>query len=264
MKKLVSMTLLIFLCHAVFAQSDSTKTAKKKSNYESHPFDTTGTTKNKVTYASLNLKNRPNDHFMIELGYDNWIGKTDSMATVGLSRSFSMYFMYDFPFKTDPHFSIGVGLGISASNIFFDKTEVLVAAQGNQTLAFPNTANTDHFKKYKLVLTNLELPLELRYAFNPENTNKSWKIALGLKPGLLLSAYTKGKNKENQAGQVINNYIEKQSSTRFFNSGRIVGSVRVSYGFIGVFGQLQLTPLISNGAGPSVNPYSIGIVLSGL
>jgi hypothetical protein len=239
------MALLVFLGHAVFAQSDTS--GQKKGSY-----------------ASLNLKNRPNDHFMIELSYDNWIGKTDSMNTSGLSRGFSMYFMYDFPFKSDPHFSVGVGIGINASNIFFDKTEVGVATQGNSTLAFKNTANGDHFKKYKLVLTNLEVPLELRYAFNPENTNKSWKIALGFKAGLLLSAYTKGKNLENQAGQVINQFIEKESSTRFFNTGRVVGTARVSYGFIGVFGQLQLTPLISSNAGPSVNPYSIGIVLSGL
>src|ERR1700712_669179 len=245
MKKLLSMALLVFFGHAVFAQSDSTK-------------------KQKITYASLNLKNRANDHFMIELSYDNWIGKTDSMNTSGLSRGFAMYFMYDFPVKTDPHFSIGAGIGIDASNIFFDKTEVLVAAQGNQTLAFPSTANNDHFKKYKLVLTNLEVPLELRYAFNPANTNKSWKIALGFKAGFLLSAYTKGKDLENQAGQLENAYIEKKSSTNFFNGGRIVGTAPVSYGFIGVFCPLQLNPLIKKKSGPTTNPYSIGIVLSGL
>ena len=241
------MALLVFLGHAVFAQSDTTKNGKKK-----------------VTYASLNLANRANDHFMIEFSYDNWVGKTDSMNTSGFSRGFSMYFMYDFPFKSDPHFSVGAGLGINASNIFFDKTEVGVANPNNATLAFTSTAATDHFKKYKLVLTNLELPIELRYAFHPENTNKSWKIAVGIKAGVLLSAYTKGKDLENQAGQVINYYIEKKSSTRFFNGARVVGTFRVNYGWIGVFGQLQLTPLIKNLAGPTVNPYSIGIVLSGL
>jgi hypothetical protein len=247
MKKLVSMALLVFLGHAVFAQSDTTKTGKKK-----------------FTYASLNLKNRANDHFMIEFSYDNWVGKTDSMNTTGFSRGFAFYFMYDFPFKSDPHFSVGAGIGIDASNIFFDKTLVLVADGGNQTLAFRNVANSDHFKKYKLVLTNLEVPIELRYAFNPENTNKSWKIALGIKAGVLLSAYTKGKDLENAAGQITNYYIEKKSSTKFFNGGRIVGTFRVNYGWIGVFSQLQLTPLIKNGAGPTVNPYSVGLVLSGL
>jgi hypothetical protein len=247
MKKLVSMALLVFMGHAVFAQADTTKDGKKK-----------------VTYTSLNLANRANDHFMIEFSYDNWIGKTDSMNTSGFSRGFAFYFMYDFPFKSDPHFSIGAGIGIDASNIFFHNTEVLVSQPGNLTLAFPNTTNGNHYKKYKLVLTNLEVPLELRYAFNPENTNKSWKIALGMKAGFLLSAYNKGKDLENTAGQTIQEFIQKQSSKQYFNTGRIVATARVSYGFLGVFGQLQLTPLISNGAGPTINPYSLGIVLSGL
>ena len=241
------MALLVLLSHAVLAQKTTDTTGKKK-----------------PTYASLNLANRANDHFMIEFSYDNWIGKTDSMNTSGFSRGFAFYFMYDFPFKTDPHFSVGAGLGIDASNIFFDRTLVGVATPGNATLAFRDVSQTDHFKKYKLVLTNLDLPIELRYAFNPANTNRSWKIALGIKVGLLLSTYTKGKDAENAAGQIINQYIQKESSTRFFNSGRMVATGRVNYGWIGVFGTYQITSLIKSGAGPNVNPYSIGLVLSGL
>lgn len=252
MKKLVSMALFVFIGHAVFAQEIIVDSTKKTSKV-----------KKEITYTSLNLKNRPNDHFLIELGYDNWAGKTDSMRTTGFSRSFAFYFMYDFPFKTDPHFSVGAGLGISASNIFFDKVNVLIAVP-NPTLAFTDVSNSDHFKKYKLVTTFLEAPLELRYAFNPENPNKGWKIALGIKVGLLMSAYTKGKDLLNAAGQTENNYIEKQSSKQFFNSGRVAGTFRVNYGFIGVFGQLSLTPLVKTTAAPQINPYSFGILLSGL
>ena len=250
MKKLAGMALLIIIGHASFAQNDTTVIIKKDKS-------------SKSTYQSLNLANRPNDHLLIEFSYDNWLNRTDSMNINGFNRGFAAYFMFDFPFKSDPHFSVGVGLGIDASNIFFEDTHVGVADLGG-TLAFKNTSQTDHFKKYKLVITNLDLPIELRYAFNPENTNKSWKVALGVKVGLLLSTYTKGKDLENAAGQVINDYIMKESSTRYFNSGRLVGTFRVSYGFIGIFGQLQLTSLIREGAGPTVNPWSLGIVLSGL
>jgi hypothetical protein len=246
MKKFLSLALFVLIGHAVLAQKA----------------DTTGN--KKPTYASLNLANRANDHFMIEFSYDNWIGKTDSMNTTGFSRGFAFYFMYDFPFKTDPHFSVGAGIGIDASNIFFDKTNVGVATAGNATLAFTDVSQSDHYKKYKLVITNLDVPIELRYAFNPQNTNRSWKIALGIKAGLLLSTYTKGKDLENAAGQITNNYIQKMSSTRFFNTGRLVATGRVSYGWLGVFGTYQITSLIRSGAGPNVNPYSIGIVLSGL
>ena len=72
------------------------------------------------------------------------------------------------------------------------------------------------------MLTNLEVPLELRYAFNPENTNKSWKIALGFKAGFLMSAYTKGKDLENQAGQINQRIILKRKAPN--NSSMAAGS----------------------------------------
>jgi len=171
--------------------------------------------------------------------------------------------MLDFPFKTDPRFSLAGGLGISSSNIYFDKQEVLVAAL-NPTLAFPDKTASDHFKKYKLVSTYLEVPVELRFAFNPENTNKSWKIALGAKLGLLLSTYNKGKFLQNSAGQTINSYIRKESSKKYFNGSRFVPTLRISYGVFGIYAQYQLTPFIKGIYGPNIYPYSIGVSFSGL
>ncbi|MDP4214045.1 MAG: hypothetical protein Q8926_15620, partial [Bacteroidota bacterium] len=131
MKKLLGMALILFVSHAALAQ-DSTAVKKKNTKPAVLTRDSTGVTRKKtpVTYESLNLANRPNDHFMIQLGYDNWAGKPDTIRTTGLSRSFAFYFMMDFPFKTDPHFSVGAGLGIGVSNIYFDKQEVLVEATG--------------------------------------------------------------------------------------------------------------------------------------
>ncbi|MEJ0083438.1 MAG: hypothetical protein WDM78_21365 [Puia sp.] len=76
MKKLLGIALLVMSGHVVLAQVDSTKSSYKNGSYYSHQNDTTKNKKDKPTYASLNLKNRPNDHFMIEFSYDNWIGKT--------------------------------------------------------------------------------------------------------------------------------------------------------------------------------------------
>jgi hypothetical protein len=172
--------------------------------------------------------------------------------------------MFDFPFKTDPRLSIGAGLGIGASNIFFHQQQVLVAAQGNATLAFPDNENANHFKKYKLVTTDLEVPLELRFCLDPENTNKSWKFAVGAKIGLLLSAYTKGKTWQNSAGQTLGNFTEKESSKQYFNSTKLAGTIRINKGVFGIFGQIQANSLIKSSAGPSVFPVSFGFVLSGL
>jgi hypothetical protein len=158
-------------------------------------------------------------------------------------------------------------LGVGSSNIFFHDQEVLVAgggSNGNSTLAFPDETNSNHFKKYKLVTTYLEAPVELRFALDPEHMDNSWKFAVGVKIGLLMSAYTKGKDLESGAGITLNNYIEKESSKEFFNTPKLAGTLRVSKGFVGIFGQFQANSLIKSSAGPSVFPFSVGICLSGL
>ena len=204
------------------------------------------------------------DHFMVEVGYDNWANTPDSIHIQGFNRSFSFYFMYNFPFKSDVRWSVAAGIGIGSSNIFFHDQEVLVSAYNNQTLAFPDETGNYHFKKYKLVITDLQVPIELRFAVDPTNMDHSWKIAVGAKVGLMLSAYTKGKDLVSGSGQTVGNYIEKESSKQFFNTPQFMPTLRVSKGVIGVFTQIQLNSPIKSSAGPAVFPFSAGIVLSGL
>jgi hypothetical protein len=220
--------------------------------------------KPKKDWSKLDLTKRPADHFMFQLGYDNWANAPDSANIQGFNRSANFYFMFDFPFKTDPRLSIGAGIGIGSSNIFFHNQEVLVAAVGNPTLAFPDEEGGNHFKKYKLVTTYLEVPLELRFALDPEHMDKSWKFAVGAKVGLMLSAYTKGKTLQTGAGQTIGNYIEKESSKQYFSTTKLAATARISYGVFGVFGQFQVNSLIKASAGQAVFPFSFGIMLSGL
>ncbi|HEV2354433.1 MAG TPA: outer membrane beta-barrel protein, partial [Puia sp.] len=201
---------------------------------------------------------------MIELGYDNWAGSTDSMNISGFNHSENVYFMYAWPFKTDARLSVAAGIGLGSSNIYFAHQEVLVAAYQNQTLAFPDETGSNHFKRYKLTTTYLEAPVELRFALDPENMDHSWKFAVGAKFGLMLSAYTKGKDLEGPTGQPVGNYTEKESSKQFFSTAEVTPTVRISKGVIGFFLQMHINSLIKASAGPSVFPVSGGIVLSGL
>ena len=204
------------------------------------------------------------DHFMIELGYDNWVGSTDSMNIKGFNHSENVYFMYAWPFKSDGRLSLAAGVGLGSSNIYFAHQEVLVAAYGNQTLAFPDEEGEPHFKRYKLTTTYLEFPVELRFAVDPEHMDHSWKLAVGAKIGLMMSAYTKGVDLVSAQGSPVGNYTEKESSKQFFSTVEFTPTIRVSKGVIGFFAQIHANPLIKASAGPSVFPVSGGIVLSGL
>ena len=83
MKKLFTLLTALVLFGTLAAQ-DSTAPRKKRD------------------WSNVNLTARPNDHFMMQFGYNGWSQMPDTINTKGLSRSFNMYFMFDFPFKTNP------------------------------------------------------------------------------------------------------------------------------------------------------------------
>jgi hypothetical protein len=241
MKKIILIAIASLLVTSIFAQDTTNHFPKKTSN----------------------LAGRANDHFLLQFGVTNWAGRSDSIHTTGLSRSFNMYFMFDLPFKSNPHLSVGIGVGIGTDNIYFNKT--YIGIKDNTTyIQFQDVSDTTHFKKYKLATAILEAPVELRFSSHPETPNKSFKVALGLKAGLLLNAHTKGKTWESSTGATLITYTEKQTSNRFFNSNRFVATARIGYGVFSLFGTYQLNPVFKEGLGPAVRPYTIGLTISGL
>jgi outer membrane protein with beta-barrel domain len=250
MKKFLTAIAALIFVTSVFAQKKDTTSVNNAPVAQPKKKD----------WSKIDLSHRANDHFMVQIGYDNWNGTPDTLSISGFSRSFNFYFMLDFPFKSDPRLSVGAGLGIGNSNIFFKNQP----ASPISVLPRADASGGNHFKKYKLVTTYLEIPVELRFALDPENTNKSWKFAVGTKVGTMLSAYAKGKNVENGSGQTIDASIYKVSNKSNFNSIKLAATARISKGPFGIFGQYQLTSLIKSIDGPIVYPFSFGICFSGL
>ncbi len=239
--------LFLVLANVIFAQDDTTR----KEN-PARP----------IGVKPVNMP-RSSDHFLLQLGYTIWQGKPDSINTSGIPRTFNAYFLFDFPFKTNPHWSVAIGPGIAIDNIYFDKTYVGIK-DNTPMLVFRNAGDTNYYKRYKLVTTYLEAPVELRFSSNPEDNKRSVKIALGAKVGTLLSAGTKGKNLLNKSGNNINSYTQKEKSKRFFNQNRIAATGRIGYGGFSLFASYSLTPLLKEGLGPTLRPLTIGLTLSGL
>lgn len=219
----------------------------------------------KKDWSKIDLSNRPGDHFMLQLSSDHWTGMPDSIKNHQgkLSRGGNIYVMIDKPFKSNPRFSIGFGVGIGTSSMYFEKMAIDLKASGN-TLPFKNLDTTDHFKKYKFVSSFLEVPLELRFSSDPLNNKKSIKAALGVKIGTLLNVHTKGKNLQNKDGKTINSYTLKESKKNFLNTTRLSVTGRVGMGNFSLFGSYAITGIFKDGTAPDIKPFQIGICLSGL
>lgn len=240
MKKIIPVCLLLIGSFSAMAQGTDPKKENKK----------------------VDLSNRPNDHFLVQFGMANWTGLPDTINKQGFSKSLNVYFMFDFPFKTNPKLSIAIGPGIGTDHILFTKTNIRLK-ETTTLLPFTNSSDTNHYKKTKLATAYLEAPIEFRYTTNPAD-GTGFKWAVGLKVGTLVNAHTRNTKYENKSGQTISNASMKESSKRFFNKSRVSFTGRIGLGHISLFGSYTLTPLLRDGAGPVVKPYTIGLCLSGL
>ncbi len=113
-------------------------------------------------------------------------------------------------------------------------------------------------------MSYLEVPVELRYASNPGSSGNSWKIAIGAKVGTLINLHTKGKDLEDKNNRIVNSYIAKENSKRYFTGTRLMGTARIGYGIFSLFGAYQLNNVLKAGFGPDMKLYQVGITLSGL
>jgi hypothetical protein len=221
-------------------------------------------THTKKDWTKIDLSSRPNDHFLIQYGAAGWSGGLpDSVKPSGFSRSFNAYVMLDKPFKTNPQYSVALGVGVGSDNIFFQRKMVDLKSQSTR-LPFTRLDSANHFKKYKLTTVYAEAPVELRYTLDPENSDKSFKVALGAKVGTLISAHTKGKTLVDKSGNTLNAYISKENAKKFFNSTRLSATARIGYGILSLYGSYQITTFLKDGTGVEIRPYQVGITISGL
>ncbi len=223
--------------------------------------------KEKKDWSKVKLGDRANDHFMIQLGTETMLGLPDTVETKGIGRHLNIYLMLDKPFQTDPRFSVGFGVGIGSSNIYYNNTQIDLKGSVNPTAAtLVDVEGRERFRKYKMTTVWAEAPIELRYVANPLNSDKSWKIALGVKIGTMVSGYTKGKDLLSASGQSIygNKYTEKEKDRKFLNPTRLAGTLRFGKGNFTIYSAFQVTNLYKDGQGPDARPFSLGICLSGL
>lgn len=208
---------------------------------------------------------RTGDHLMLQLTSDYWMGTPDSINNRinGFARGANVYVMLDQRFKSSPQWSVAFGLGVGTSNMYFRNMVVDIKAKTN-TLPFKIVDSIDHFKKYKVTTAYLEIPLELRFTFDPQNESKSVKVALGAKVGTLLSVHTKGKILLDKNGATVNSYTAKETGKTYFNSTRLAATARIGYGNFSLFGSYQFNNIFKDGVAADMKLFQVGLNFSGL
>lgn len=199
------------------------------------------------------------DFLLMELGYNNWVQKPDTVSTKPVGYTFKAFLCYDFPIKHSK-MSFATGLGININVVYLNQQTISNTDTNSTSQPFATfVPDTVHYKRYKFVTSYITAPFELRYFSNTVNRNRGFKAALGLQIGTLIGAHTKGVY--SVSGTTVK---DKVDTRRYLSPWDFAATARIGWGNFCFFGSYNLTKVFKENEGPQVTPASVGFCLTGL
>lgn len=205
----------------------------------------------------IKTKMQPRDRFMFNLTFENLFHKENNgFKTRWSSRGAAMYYMHDIPIKKS-RVSIAPGIGFSHVS-YYHNSQIAEDSTGTSFNPIPNFKDNDDFKQRKLAVNYLDIPLELRFFSKPNKKGNLFKVAVGFRASLKLTAVSKENNK-------VNGYYKKIKTKGYQDVALFRGgpTLRIGYAGFNIFAFYSITELF-NDNGPAMTPFSIGLSITGL
>lgn len=204
------------------------------------------------------------DRFIIQFDNCGWLDAPEGVDIRGYNLGFSAYVMREYGFGEDGTFPISFawGYGISTHNIHSNGEFVTDSVtQLSELKPFPSNYS---FEKNKLATSYLELPLEFRFRTGRKKRVAAWraqadpeelvrpqfKFYLGAKVGYAINVHSKTRDDDGK---------RKIFGVDHLYPWRYGLTARIGFGAVTISGFYSLTPLIKEGRGTQVIPYSLGI-----
>ena len=164
----------------------------------------------------------------------------------GINQGVSVYTMFNFKFENTPHFA-SVGVGYTGHNFYLK--DAYLSRPYYDVAEFSVVPH--EYKRSKINTNYIDIPIEMNFVINNQ-----FKISAGFKFGILAA----GKSK--YVGELYDD-----AKTYRIKYGRINNlekyvyslTLRCAYKSVHFFAAYQFSDTFRNGAGPEINPISIGI-----
>jgi len=188
--------------------------------------------------------------FGMDIFSDLWQSVPDSLDPGTLNPGVNVFGTYNYIFgKSNVSFSPGLGLGVH--NLF---NHAFLFSNSDTTYFTPIPDSLD-YKKTKLIVSYLDIPLEIRY-----KSKNDFRLAVGFKFGFLLRAHTKYKGDDYLADNP-DDVVYKKSKLSFLEKNRYGFTARIGYKWLNLWGYYQLSTLFQKDYGPEMYPVSVGITI---
>lgn len=181
---------------------------------------------------------------------DIWRNKPAGLETRAINQGVQVFGTYNMPFGKS-NFSFAAGLGITVRNLYWNQR-----FQGDSlSYQFVKIADTLDYKRSKLTLPYLEIPVEFRLL-----TNNKIGAAIGFKAGYMMYAHAKWVGDDYLFGSP-NTLKASFKGIRNIERFTFGPTARFGYKWFHVNAYYSLSSIFNNGKGPEIAPVSVGFLL---
>ncbi len=239
--KRILFVVLLFAVQLSFAQTEKTNVQKAK-----------------------DYLNKKQDRIVVNFNLENvFHQQTNGFKTKWSSRGLDIYFMYDMPIKKS-FVSFAPGIGFSTVNLYHNSKMNIDSTSGRAYFTpYTDTKIKSDFKNIKFSETFIDVPLELRFRTKPLAFDMRFKVAIGMKFGLRIEAFTKERRKDLSVDGAYQKYVERGYKNQI-QAFRFGPTLRIGYGPVNLNFYYNALNLFKNGKGPDMHQFSAGISINGL
>lgn len=221
-------------------------------------------------FGSLAFAQRPDlpGSLVIDIGLNSWSNTpTDMELNTFQSKTVNIIYYYDLPLGNNG-WTITPGIGLGLEKYTSDNNTTLTSTVNNNNVRSVNVTplsdiypNANSFDKSKIGLNYLDIPVELRYYTSKDNFSRGFRVALGLKAGILYSSFTKIKFED----AATDNRSVKDRQQLGINRFRYGVNARFGFGGFSFFGYYELSDKFETppAGGEDTRTLTIGISLTG-
>ena len=214
-----------------------------------------------VSYAQL-IANKTDNKltFVLDLYSDIQLSPSQNWDPRGINQGVNWAITYNFPLGESAKHTVSIGVGMDHHN-YFSYSRILNPYTSGDLL-YKNYRDVEKFKRYKVNINYVDIPLELRFRIKDQV-----KIGVGFKVGLNVAAKTKfvGPDEEEETLTDGSGVTVHEKLCYISNVEKLAYSAtfRVGWKWINVFAAYQLNPVFEIGHNaPVFHPLSVGITLA--
>ena len=181
---------------------------------------------------------------------DFWLKTPDGMKTRTINQGINVFGTYNMPFGKS-NFSFAIGLSISIHNLYWN----YMFKGSNDSLQFVRIPDGQDYKRSKLTMPYLEIPIEFRF-----KSKSKFAVGVGFKVGYMIYGHSKYVGSD-YIFKTNNDIISSFKNIKYLEKFAYGPTLRFGYKWANLTCYYSLSSIFQKSTNIDMYPISVGFVL---